>query len=297
MNPFESHLKLGLIALSRTTKFGSWFYGHIGAEILTNTFFLIEFELSSQLENAIRARIKFVISKHNKFFDSASLDEKGNDSTLEIEKNLKDNLSNLSTAGHGIIYSTLALKAIKALNGWLPTGVKNGLIELQLNAQKDMPNRYLGYHDYQNSTIDLSDIPVFKNAQEAAKYCLKNQTIFKNQEIEGEHYFFQGNQLHDITHSQALIMLNQMGYNDLSTLGLEQLRKQIKLGKSQPPKGIQAVSNNFYDPFDASFWERPVEDEHHFKLAYSVAFLLNNMSEIDRNSTLTTLAPHWDLMD
>ncbi len=297
MTQSEKYLKLGLIALSRSTQFGSWFNGHIGAEIITNTFFINEFEISYELENVIVNRIDMILSKQTKFFDSVDVDKFQTCSTSEIENNLEQNLSRLSTAGHGIIFSTLALKAIKALNGWLPIKVKEGIIDLQLNAQKDMPNRYFGYDDYQNIEIDLSDIPIFKNTQEAAKYCLQNQNIFENQKIDGIQYFFQGNQLHDITHSQALMMLEQLEYIEMSKLGLEQLRKQIKLGQNQPPNGEEIKTSKIFDPFEVSFWQRSVKDEHHFKLAYSLSYILKYINDINRKETLATVSSHWEVMN
>ena len=66
----EKYLKLGLIALSNSIKFGSWFHGHVGAEILTNTFFLLEFKISADVENAIINRIESVFLSKSEFFKS-----------------------------------------------------------------------------------------------------------------------------------------------------------------------------------------------------------------------------------
>jgi len=172
MIKYEKYLKLGLIALSNSTKFGSWFNGHIGAEVLTNTFFLKEFEISTDLETAIINRIESILNLKSAFFESDLVSSSEISSIVEIEGNLEKNVSCLSTAGHGVIYGTLAIKAIKQLNGWLPYEVKIGIMQLQLDAQKDLPNRYFGYDDYQNQTIDISDIPKFETHHEASKYCL-----------------------------------------------------------------------------------------------------------------------------
>lgn len=292
----ERYLKLGLIALSNSIKYGSWFHGHIGAEILTNTYFLSEFQISKDLEKAIINRIESIFSVKPNFFESDLIDSNETCSTKEIKKHLEENLRNLSTAGHGVIYGTLALKTIKLLNGWLPTKIKNGIVQLQLDAQKDLPNRYLGYDDYQNQVVDCSDIPKFINPREASKYCLLNQDFYESREIDGVHYFFSGNQLHDITHSQALFMLNNLGYDDYFKLGIEQLRKQIKLGKSKPPNGEVYRPKRIFNPFDTSFWERKISDEHHNKLAYSVAFLLTQLENINSKEVLSKVSGHWELM-
>lgn len=293
----EKYLKLGLIALSNSTRFGSWFHGHVGAEILTNTFFLLEFEVSADLERAIIGRIESILTLKSEFFESDLITSIEISSIGEIENKLEQNLKYLSTAGHGVIYGTLALKAIKHLNGWLPNEIRGGIIQLQLNAQRDFPKRYFGYDDYQNETVDLSSVPKFESPNEATRYCIKHQDFFQNQEIDGVHYFFQGNQLHDITHSQALLMLEQMGYDKFCNLGLEQLRKQIKLGQSEPPRNKPFQSTVTFDPFEPSFWEREVSDEHHYKLAYSIAFSIKHLENISKEEVLAEVSGHWALMD
>lgn len=293
----EKYLKLGLIALSNCTKFGSWFYGHVGAEILTNTFFLSEFQLSKDTEKAIITRIEFILSSKSHFFESEFMNSNETSSKNEIEKYLEQNLKKLSTAGHGVIYATLALKTIKLLNGWLPTEIKKGIIELQLDAQDDLPNRYFGYHDYQNQTVDCSNIPKFENPKEVSKYCLLNQDFYESREIDGVHYFFSGNQLHDITHSQALFMLTQLGYHEYFKIGIQQLRKQIKLGQTKPPNSKFYRSKVIFNPLGASFWRRQISDEHHNKLAYSVAYLLSHINTVNKDEVLAKVSGHWELMN
>jgi hypothetical protein len=298
MSPSEKYLKLGLIALSKSTNTGSWFNGHVGAEILTNTFFLLEFKISADLKNAIINRIESVLISKSEFFKSDLITSAEASSINEIEDHLEKNLNFLSTAGHGVIYGTLALKAIKYLNGWLPNEIKTGIVQLQIDAKKnDFPNRYFGYDDYQNQKVDLSDIPKFDNSSEAARYCLLQKVFFENQEIDGVHYFFHANQLHDITHSQALLMLEKLGYQEFSKIGILQLRKQIKLGKTQPPISNPYRSTETFDPFQPSFWERKVNDEHHYKLAYSIAFLINQLEDINEEEVLTNASGHWELMN
>ena len=298
MNQTEKYLKLGLIGLSNSTKFGSWFHGHVGAEIITNTFFIIESGVTKNVQNSIIKRIEFILNSKSQFFECDNVNSSEASSIEDIENQLEENIHNLSTAGHGVIYGTLALKAINKLNGWLPKEIKSGIIKLQKDAyENDFPNRYFGFKDYQNEIIDLSNIPQFNTPKEAAKYCVLNQKYFENQKIKGTHYFFHANQLHDITHSQALLMLEKLGYENLLQPGLEQLRKQIKLGQSQPPKGTPYIGKTQINPFHVQFWERKVNDEHHNKLAYSISYLIKNLEGINESEVLSNVSGHWELMN
>ena len=290
-------LKSGLIAMSKSMKNGFWLHGHVGAEILTNTFFIMEFEPDEELQSAILKRTNQLISSKPTYFDEALLINQNQSDISQIEAELDKCTSNLSTSGHGVIFGVLILKAIRKLNGWLPTPVHDGIIDLLVNTRSDFPERYYGQYDYQNTAIDVSGIPDFENPNEAARYSLMHQSYFRNQEIDGKFYFFHGKQIHDITHANALVLLDEMGYHQMVRQGLQELRKQFKLGQIEPPNDERYVADTTFSPYDPSFWLRDVEDEHHFKLAYAVVHLLNRYTDIDREETFERLSGHWELMD
>lgn len=297
MKELHQHLKLGLIAMSNSLEKGFWLHGHIGAEILTNTFYIIELEPGIELRKAIIQRIKRIYDSKQEYFDYKGTNDSENHNTILIEGALMDSVSKLSVAGHGVIFGTLALKAIRYLDGWLPKKIHDGLLSMLKNTTKDYPERYFKYFDYQNIQIDSRDIPVFENVDSAAKYCISHQIYYENQKIDGKSYFFHGNQLHEITHAQALVMLDELGYVDMAKKGLKQLSKQIKLGSVKPPRGIKYQNNEVFNPNNPSFWKRDVEDEHHFKLAYSISFLIKKYPELRQNEILEKVSGHWELMN
>lgn len=290
-------LKLGLIAMSKSIENGFWLHGHVGAEILTNTFFITELHPNTATKNAIVERIEYIINSKPEYINTEIAQLKSsNEDITAIETELENNIKKLSTAGHGVIFATLILKAIQQLEGWLPKEVENGILLLLQNTQNDFPERYYGFHDYQNRTIDISDIPEFKTPDEAAKYCMTHQTYYESQEIEGKFYHFHGKQIHIITHSNALVILQQMGYTSLVKTGLTELRKQIKLGLLSPPKVESYSSKTLFNPLEPEFWQRKVVDEHHNKLAYAVVYLLQKYPELDTDSILKKVSGHWELM-
>ena len=293
----DRFLKMGLIAMSKSLENGFWLHGHVGAEILTNTFFIIELQPSHKTKKAIIKRIEYIINTKAEYIDNDFLHLKSsNENIYDIEIELENNIKKLSTAGHGVIFATLILKTIQQLKGWLPKPLKKGILLLLQDTQNDFPERYYGFHDYQNRTIDISDIPEFKTPDEAAKYCMTNQNYYESQEIDGKFYHFHGKQIHIITHSNALVLLQQMGYNKLVKKGLTELRKQIKLGLLSPPKAETYRTKTQFNPLNPEFWKRKVVDEHHNKLAYAVVYLLQKYPELDRNSILNKVSGHWELM-
>lgn len=290
-------LKLGLIAMSKSMENGFWLHGHVGAEILTNTFFITELHPNTATKNAIVARIEYIINAKPEYINTEIAQIKSsNEDITAIETELENNIKKLSTAGHGVIFGTLILKAIQQLEGWLPKEVEKGTLLLLQNTQNDFPERYYGFYDYQNRTIDISDIPEFKSPDEAAKYCITNQTYYESQEIEGKFYHFHGKQIHIITHSNALVILHQIGYESLVKTGLTELRKQIKLGLLSPPKAESYKSKIVFNPLEPKFWQRKVVDEHHNKLAYAVVYLLRKYPELSSNDILSKVSGHWELM-
>lgn len=283
--------------MSKSIENGFWLHGHVGAEILTNTFFITELHPNTATKNAIVERIEYIINSKPEYINTEIAQLKSsNEDITAIETELENNIKKLSTAGHGVIFATLILKAIQQLEGWLPKEVENGILLLLQNTQNDFPERYYGFHDYQNRTIDISDIPEFKTPDEAAKYCMTHQTYYESQEIEGKFYHFHGKQIHIITHSNALVILQQMGYTSLVKTGLTELRKQIKLGLLSPPKVESYSSKTLFNPLEPEFWQRKVVDEHHNKLAYAVVYLLQKYPELDTDSILKKVSGHWELM-
>lgn len=290
-------LKLGLIAMSKSMENGFWLHGHVGAELLTNTFFIQEIEISKKTKKAVLARITQIISDKKEYLDEELLATKSTNEVISaIEIELENNVKQLSTAGHGVIFGTLILKALQKLNNWLPKEVEVGLIKLLKNTQQDYAERYYGFYDYQNKDINVSDLPDFKTPDEVAKYCMQHQEYYESQEIDGKFYHFHGKQIHLITHANALVILNEIGYSKLAYKGLPELSKQIILGAISPPNAKPYQTQTFFNPLNASFWERNVTDEHHNKLAYAVIFLLNRYPDLNQEKILQQVSGHWELM-
>ena len=110
-------LKLGLIAMSKSMENGFWLHGHIGAEILTNTFFIEELNVDEKTKKAILNRTLDIINSKTAYLSDDLLQLKSvNEDISTIENEVEKNINRLSTAGHGVIFGTLILKALQKLN-------------------------------------------------------------------------------------------------------------------------------------------------------------------------------------
>ncbi len=59
-----------------------------------------------------------------------------------------------------------------------------------------------------------------KDALEAAKIALgQHSEVITDREADGAFYFFSGSRLHLVTHAQALLELDQLGYDNIGIVG------------------------------------------------------------------------------
>ncbi len=300
----KNYLKLGIAALANCPQHfpGDWFMGHRGAAILACAFLLIDELIDSEATEAVAGEIdrlahldRCLIAEQTIFAESSP------PATLEpLITQLSRCLQSLSADGHGVIYGALALRAFSLYPELATEAAVNGIATLLENSQTDNPGRYYGIDDYQ--TIPLGEIHYrhFNNAEEAAIYSLyQHQVVIPDERIDGKLYFFAGDQLHLITHAQALLELDKLGYSELATRGLDSLRKHFYLlEKRMPPtdaKPYQAQTS--CNPRKLEFWQRNKQDEHHCKLGYSVLSLLNLAAPEDEAEILAAASKYWQLFD
>lgn len=202
----EDFLQAGITALAKTTSQykSRWFMGHLGAQVLAGYFLLNEAQLGDEIERLIGAQLDRVIDAHHDLFTPLGDDGKHSDSQPLLTQ-LDETVSTLSTAGHGVIYGVLGLKALLRDDSLATEAIVAGLVDLLQSCMSDSGSRYYGCDDYQKAELDLHEVGPFNTIEEAARFSLfEHEVVYPNQKIDGSFYFLAGNKLHDITYAHAL---------------------------------------------------------------------------------------------
>ena len=298
MNNIKYLLEVGIYALAKSSEENNWFPGHIGASIIAIALFLEENikEVSDDLKKMVLLKAEEIIEINAVQYEDIYSKEKT--STNPILDAVKLNIKNFSADGHGVIYGSLALKGIQYLDKNIKEEVITGIATIVKLAQNDNVERYWKIENYKEAEIKETDLENFKNVSEAGLYCLTHQeNQLGNLIINDKQYYFEGSRLHEVTHSQALLLLDQLGYSELAIEGLNGLKKQIFFNK-QFPKDIEPEQIDFlFDPFEIQFWRYPIKDYHHYKLAYAVFSLCNYLKIKNTNEILKPMSLHWKILN
>lgn len=274
-----------------------WFFAHSGASVLAAYFMLEENNFDPKVEILIRNQISKMVDGDDPIFSSVSTSERTEDIN-DFLKVLAECAAIHSTTGHGVIFGTLALKAILREPDLLTEYVLHGLIALLRDCMNDVPNRHYGIPDYHAPDVDYSRINRISSIQDVARHSLHvHDAVYPDQMIDDTFYFLAGDLLHCVTYAHALLELDGLGYTTISADGLEPLQEHIFLS-SRKHKDLQPFTTNSYvHPLQPSFWEREKTEPHHIKLAYSSLALSKDMSAEERESLFENLSKYWELYD
>ena len=288
MNKYVAH---GLTALARNAelKGKSWFIGHIGAAVMAGGFLLENERLSVQARNLLQAQLDKVIGENKPHF--APYEPATTIPLDDLVGAIAQNCEKLCMSGHGVIYGTLALRALRAFPEMATEALIGGILPTLDATQQDDPARYYGVSDFRQFQPKQIDEDLETAVMRAYRMSCAN--LADNQAVDGRYYFFAGEKLHGITHSQALLNLSEMGYPLLATMGLANLNQQLELNEMQPD-GLGRTDGLTLNVLDESFWSHGFEDLHSIKLAYSAIEL--NQAFGDEAIPLENLAQHWGFM-
>lgn len=281
-----------------------WFNAHFPAAVLAGVSILTEFtDLTDDCSAGIERSIHHVIDTHQEFFACSLFDDDQFETIApdvacsRLEQALLDNARCLTSSGHGVIFGTLGIKFILALGKPVPSNIIEALETIIAWTEEDNPKRYYGVADYKAQAVALGEAASVHDVDAAIDVILANQDcVFPDQSIAGEHYFFTGDKLHELTHAQALHWLNQLGYTQLASAGLENLKQQLVLNRQAPDKGECHRLQVYLDPFMEAFWTRPFSDPHHIKLAGAVMEFSRRRNPRQAAGFLKDVAVYWELL-
>lgn len=292
----ERYLHAGVSALANSkNKFNHpWFLGHTGAAVIAGYFLLKENDFSEEVKISIESYLNNLIANDDDLFEVVSTDEPQN-VTEDFLNTLSDCVKTHSTTGHGVIFGVLLLKAISVEPALFTKEVETGVRALLKDCLQDVANRHYKITDYHAPDVDFTGIKRFESVKVAAKYSLTvHETIYPDQLIDNVYYFLAGDLLHCVTYAHALCELADIGHYEMANSGLNALSEHIFLS-SKSHSELEPISTmNTYDPNDLSFWERPITEPHHIKLAYAALSLTKNDPEEHRKSVFTHLSKYWE---
>lgn len=239
-----------------------WFHGHIGASLITGAYLLESGLLSSYAETSLQARLDIIIESYSDYFQPIT--RSCFTDLTPIENVLDTCTKQLSFAGYGFIYGTLALRVLHQFPELADRNITNNIAQLVHNCQKDKWSKYYDLnnrHNYQS--ISRQNITVFDICQLAVEKSAQPMFLNSNQ------HFFTGEKIHGITHAYAIYQINKLGYKHIAHDALKKIVKQIELderilGKLTSPDGKR------FDLYDPAIWEeQDCADKHLLKLTYS----------------------------
>lgn len=270
MNKYIHH---GVTALgqSMTIDPTGWFNGHVGAAMLSGAFIIEENLVPKEIIPYVEKSLDRLISKHSNYFEPIKHQTKV-DSFNELLDEIDISLNQLSTSGHGVIFATLLLKAFRLDPSLCTREILDGFISMLPSTREDRWSRYRLAEDYRTYQCKES---FAGSLEELCKkmYYSNTENIYPNQ----NGYFFVGENQHGITHSQAILDLKKMGYDNFAQKGMKNLLKQYELNKHEPHDKTVKPPRQF-TPLEKKFWQFPFEDPHYIKVAYASLSLIRDLN-------------------
>lgn len=291
----NKYLLAGISALVKTkSRFNyPWFFGHSGASVLAGYFLLRDNDLPDEVRNAIAKHLDQIVAGDDALFSPVSYDSPQADQK-EFIQFLSECVRVHSTTGHGVIFGALVLKAVTIEPCLFTKEVSDGVVSLLRDCLDDVPNRHYGIADYHSPDVDYSGIKILTSAKEAAGYSLSvHDVVYPDQTIGNTYYFLAGDLLHSVTYAHALLELEELGYGEIVSEGLDAISRHIFLSSRthQDLEPIQTVQ--LYDPRTISFWDRSLSEPHQIKLAYSSLALTTSSTAEERARVFGTLSKYW----
>lgn len=262
----DRYLEAGIAALANVQA-DRWSDGHFGASLIAAWFFARELELDERTLRAIQAELDAFQADNRRHFEFATPREEADpDRTGEIAGSIAEGIDGLRGAGHGVIFSTLALKAFRHAPALAKPAWIDGVLRL---------DRQIREHFRPDPDSDYNrghPLPAFQTPRELTESAL---TCFARRPRLAEAIGPVG-MIHVVTFADALAELWEMGHESLAMRGSAALKLRINVDPSPAARVEPEPARRPDSPFTAGFWEdRAVREQnwgfsgHHFKFPYS----------------------------
>jgi hypothetical protein len=308
----DIYLEKGITALARAG-YQNPMAGHIGAAVLAAYFFSHENKLDEGAISFLQGVVDDSMEKDRQgwlagakdptaiteIFSPYPQEQSNPDLVQDIITALDKKIDHLRQSGHCTIFASLALKALKHKADMVTPSITDGICQL-IDSFNDSPGQ--GYYGQEQGW--LKGVPV-----EPDKYLVPYQgssdlvhaafgEMARHDKIKRTGY---GNLVHLVTHTNALVELDEMGYNDLALRGHDALRTHIMLLRSLPPDRDSNDQTTYLEPTASSplstaYWENfNAEDAvpsalgqggagHALKVSYAFFHIVSYIKDKDRRN-------------
>jgi hypothetical protein len=271
-----SLLALGLTALAREQR--TWVAGHAGASLIAAHYFAQDNKLDERTARAHRAHVDAFIAKNPDDYPAPDPGP-GKADPAKIAETLDKHVHELRSGGHDAIYAALALRALSDLPELATPSVVDGVCRLL--------GQHVGAYQPVRMPTHLREHPAppCESPEELAV------ATFRGVLRPWDHVRLVGASgvLHWVTHAEALVTLEELGYKDVARHGYTAQQLNVHL-RPLHDEGGRPPERPALDWLAAPYWEsaaprRLFRDSwlggHAFKLPHSVLRLAQRVTDAD----------------
>jgi len=270
----REYLARGLAALSDAHKRG-WLQGHSGAAVLATYYFCKENALDERTTHALGKQIDAFIAKNPEEFPAPD-PGRGTADAGRIVEQLDGQITELRAGGHDVIFASLALRALRDLPEYATPSIVDGvcalLKRLVATRRPDPDTAFNVEHP----------LPPYRSADDIATVTLQATLRPWGDVLR----VGASGVIHWITHADAVVTLEDLGYADLARRG--QAAQRLHINQAVTAAERPEPDRNAVDWLGPEYWEsdapRKLFDDswlagHAFKLPYSLFRMLRRIED------------------
>jgi len=270
----ESYVRLALAQLSRAHEEG-WTSGHHGAALLACHYFLVENDVDERTAAALRAQVERFVAFRADAFRLGDVGS-GRARVRPIVEQLDAHVAELRSGGHDAIYAALALRALRDHEDLATRDVIHGIARtLKAFVGSQRPWRPTPFQEQ-------NPMAPYEGADDLAAVTLRAMLRPWSAVLD----LGSGNVVHWVTHADALITLEELGWQDVSRKGYT--AHQLYVNRPVWDDGRSAGDVEPIDWLSADYWESDAPRRlqngswffgHAFKFPYSLLRLLRRVDD------------------
>ena len=286
------YLYLGLCGMARAHQANAM-AGHLGAAVVTGYFIGEELpDLDERVYAGIEKELNQIMGGGEAFWYDADkagitipdLFQPFPDETVAEVPDLQTKLATISTAlaanidtlreaGHNVIFSSIAIRALKDHPQYATDSIVGGIGKLI--ARFDDAGTGRGYYGkergwVQGTDVELGDdtnFPAYRNQQEMVEVVIDE--LIQSAAIRRQGF---GGLFHIINHAAAITELSRLGYGPLAVRGLPVHHQHVRLWRSLPDveNELGPLKAAQHDPRTPEYWQGPDSSQWSAQLTHRV---------------------------
>jgi hypothetical protein len=291
------YLYLGLCGLARA-HLANAMTGHLGAAVVTGYFIGEELpDLDQRVYAGIEHELDQIMNGEEAFWydaeqsgitipelfkpfpDKPAADEQASEvpdletKLATISTALAVNIDTLREAGHNVIFSSIAMRALKDHPQYATDSIVGGIGKLI--ARFDSAGTGRGYYGKERGWIqgnevkleEENDFPAYRNQQDMVEVVIDE--LIQSAAIRRQGF---GGLFHIINHAAAITELTRLGYGPLAVRGLPVHHYHVRLWRSLPDVETELgpLKAAKHDPRTPEYWQAPESSQWSAQLTHRV---------------------------